>query len=158
MFAVCVFSPVNSLLTDWKFISLKVCQHATISCLHLVVANWLIPSFYCFIAILYNIKQCELHLQASAVDSSSFPSEEIRRLQQQNSTLRAVVAEMRKEMENLSQQMPKAQSQTTNPEPSTAGTRGLQTNKETILIISVTYFLHFQECLNLFPYLLGKSH
>ncbi|XP_016427790.1 coiled-coil domain-containing protein 57 isoform X1 [Sinocyclocheilus rhinocerous] len=61
-------------------------------------------------------------IQASAVDSSSFPSEEIRRLQQQNSTLRAVVAEMRKDMENLSQQMPIAQSQTTNPEPSTAGT------------------------------------
>uniref|UniRef100_A0A672NB57 Coiled-coil domain containing 57 n=1 Tax=Sinocyclocheilus grahami TaxID=75366 RepID=A0A672NB57_SINGR len=59
---------------------------------------------------------------ASAVDSSSFPSEEIRRLQQQNSTLRAVVAEMRKDMENLSQQMPIAQSQTTNPEPSAAGT------------------------------------
>uniref|UniRef100_A0A671NS18 Coiled-coil domain containing 57 n=1 Tax=Sinocyclocheilus anshuiensis TaxID=1608454 RepID=A0A671NS18_9TELE len=56
------------------------------------------------------------------IDSSSFPSEEIRRLQQQNSTLRAVVAEMRKEMENLSQQMPIAQSQTINPEPSTAGT------------------------------------
>ncbi|XP_058650569.1 coiled-coil domain-containing protein 57 isoform X4 [Onychostoma macrolepis] len=61
-------------------------------------------------------------IQASAVDSSSFPSEEIRRLQQQNNTLRAVVAEMRKEMENLSQQMPIAQSQTTNPQPSTAGT------------------------------------
>ncbi|XP_052426079.1 coiled-coil domain-containing protein 57 [Carassius gibelio] len=61
-------------------------------------------------------------IQASAVDSGSFPSEEIRRLQQQNSTLRAVVAEMRKDMENLIQQMPIAQSQTTNPEPSTAGT------------------------------------
>ncbi|KAK2876272.1 hypothetical protein Q8A67_020368 [Cirrhinus molitorella] len=61
-------------------------------------------------------------IQASAVDTSSFPSEEIRRLQQQNSTLRAVVAEMRKEMENLSQQMPISQSQTANPEPSTQGT------------------------------------
>ncbi|RXN10116.1 coiled-coil domain-containing 57 isoform X1 [Labeo rohita] len=59
--------------------------------------------------------------QASAVDSSSFPSEEIRRLQQQNSTLRAVVTEMRKEMENLSQHMPIAQNPTTNPELSTAG-------------------------------------
>ncbi|XP_056627815.1 coiled-coil domain-containing protein 57 isoform X2 [Triplophysa dalaica] len=49
--------------------------------------------------------------QASAVDSSSFPSEEIRRLQQQNSTLRSVVAEMRKDMENLCKQMPPDQSQ-----------------------------------------------
>ncbi|XP_051523800.1 coiled-coil domain-containing protein 57-like [Myxocyprinus asiaticus] len=57
-----------------------------------------------------------------ASDSSSFPSEEIRRLQQQNSSLRAVVAEMRKEMEILSKQMPPAQSQTTDPESSTAGT------------------------------------
>ncbi len=142
MFVVCVQS-CNSLLTDWKFRSLKVCQHATISCLHLVVANWFKQSFYCFITVLRNIKRCELHLQASAVDSSSFPSEEIRRLQQQNSTLRAVVAEMRKGIENLSQQMPIAQSQTTNPEPSTAGTRGLQTNKETIWLflwhISTTF-------------------
>ncbi|KAL0179251.1 hypothetical protein M9458_024693, partial [Cirrhinus mrigala] len=52
--------------------------------------------------------------------SSSLHSEEIRRLQQQNSTLRVVVAEMRKEMENLSQHMPIAQNQTTNPELSTA--------------------------------------
>ncbi|XP_048026596.1 LOW QUALITY PROTEIN: coiled-coil domain-containing protein 57 [Megalobrama amblycephala] len=63
-------------------------------------------------------------IQASAVDNSSFPSEEIRRLQQQNSSLRAVVTEMRKEMENLSKQMPVAHShnRTTNPELSTAGT------------------------------------
>ncbi|ROI81916.1 Coiled-coil domain-containing protein 57 [Anabarilius grahami] len=63
-------------------------------------------------------------IQASAVDNISFPSEEIRRLQQQNSSLRAVVTEMRKEMENLSKQMPVAHShnQTTNPELSTAGT------------------------------------
>uniref|UniRef100_A0A9J8CZE7 Coiled-coil domain containing 57 n=1 Tax=Cyprinus carpio carpio TaxID=630221 RepID=A0A9J8CZE7_CYPCA len=71
---------------------------------------------------LRGIKPTLTGIQASAVDSSSFPSEEIRRLQQQNSTLRTVVAEMRKDMENLSQQMPIAQSQTTNPEPNTAGT------------------------------------
>ncbi|KAA0725032.1 Coiled-coil domain-containing protein 57 [Triplophysa tibetana] len=63
--------------------------------------------------------------QASAVESISFPSEEIRRLQQQNSTLRSVVAEMRKDMENLCKQMPPDHSQ--NParskdtDPSTAG-------------------------------------
>uniref|UniRef100_A0A8C2HV50 Coiled-coil domain containing 57 n=1 Tax=Cyprinus carpio TaxID=7962 RepID=A0A8C2HV50_CYPCA len=71
---------------------------------------------------LRGIKPTLTGIQASAVDSSSFPSEEIRRLQQQNSTLRTVVAEMRKDMENLSQQMPIARSQTTNPEPNTAGT------------------------------------
>ncbi|XP_051958179.1 coiled-coil domain-containing protein 57 [Xyrauchen texanus] len=57
-----------------------------------------------------------------ASDRSSFPSEEINRLQQQNSSLRAVVAEMRKEMEILSKQMPPGQIQTTDPESSTAGT------------------------------------
>ncbi|XP_018926133.1 coiled-coil domain-containing protein 57-like [Cyprinus carpio] len=71
---------------------------------------------------LRGIKPTLTGIQASAVDSSSFPSEEIRRLQQQNCTLRTVVAEMRKDMENLSQQMPIARSQTTNPEPNTAGT------------------------------------
>ncbi|KTF79351.1 hypothetical protein cypCar_00021795 [Cyprinus carpio] len=41
---------------------------------------------------------------------------------------------MRKEMENLSQQMPIAQSQTVNPEPSTAGTTGYsQTLEKEIL-------------------------
>ncbi|KAK6478282.1 coiled-coil domain-containing protein 57 isoform X1 [Huso huso] len=39
-----------------------------------------------------------------------FPSEEIRRLQQQNSSLRAVIAEMRKEMETLSELIPAAPS------------------------------------------------
>ncbi|XP_065118871.1 coiled-coil domain-containing protein 57 [Paramisgurnus dabryanus] len=57
-------------------------------------------------------------------DSSSFPSEEIRRLQQQNNSLKAVVAEMRKEMENLCKQMTTDKSQAPtriiNPEPSTA--------------------------------------
>ncbi|XP_039521056.1 coiled-coil domain-containing protein 57 [Pimephales promelas] len=73
---------------------------------------------------LHGTKPALTGIQASAVDSSSFPSEEIRRLQQQNSSLRAVVTEMRKEMENLSKQMPIAQShkQTTNPEVSSAGT------------------------------------
>ncbi|XP_043109197.1 coiled-coil domain-containing protein 57 isoform X2 [Puntigrus tetrazona] len=70
--------------------------------------------------VLRGTKPALTGIQASAVDSSTFPSEEIRRLQQQNSTLRVVVAEMRKEMENLSQQMPIAQN--TNPEPRTAGT------------------------------------
>lgn len=73
---------------------------------------------------LHGTKPALTGIQASAVDHSSFPSEEIRRLQQQNSTLRAVVTEMRKEMENLSNQMPIAQShnQTTNPELRTPGT------------------------------------
>ncbi|XP_067225146.1 coiled-coil domain-containing protein 57 isoform X2 [Chanodichthys erythropterus] len=60
-------------------------------------------------------------IQASALDNSSFPSEEIRRLQQQNSSLRAVVTEMRKEMENLSKQMPVAHSHNQNTN-TTAGT------------------------------------
>ncbi|XP_067286295.1 coiled-coil domain-containing protein 57 isoform X2 [Pseudorasbora parva] len=73
---------------------------------------------------LHGTKPALTGIQASSVDRSSFPSEEIRRLQQQNSSLRAVVTEMRKEMENLSKQMPIAQShnQTTNQELSTAGT------------------------------------
>lgn len=62
--------------------------------------------------------------QASAVGSSIFPSDEIRRLQQQNSSLRAVVAEMRKEMENLCKQMPPDQShnptRSSDVDPSTA--------------------------------------
>ncbi|XP_077056636.1 coiled-coil domain-containing protein 57 isoform X3 [Siphateles boraxobius] len=73
---------------------------------------------------LHGTKPALTGIQASVVDTSSFPSEEIRRLQQQNSSLRAVVTEMRKEMENLSKQMPIAQihNQTTNPEVSSAGT------------------------------------
>ncbi|XP_030630149.1 coiled-coil domain-containing protein 57 [Chanos chanos] len=43
--------------------------------------------------------------QAGRVDSSGFPSEEIRRLQNQNTSLRAVVAEMRREMERLTRQI-----------------------------------------------------
>ncbi|XP_056325999.1 coiled-coil domain-containing protein 57 isoform X1 [Danio aesculapii] len=58
--------------------------------------------------------------QTSVIEGSSFPSEEIRRLQQQNNTLKAVVTEMRKEMEILSKQRLAAPRQTTNPEPSTA--------------------------------------
>lgn len=59
--------------------------------------------------------------QTSVIDGSSFPSEEIRRLQQQNNTLKAVVAEMRKEMEILSKQRLAAPRPATNLEPSTAG-------------------------------------
>ncbi|XP_073723165.1 coiled-coil domain-containing protein 57 isoform X2 [Misgurnus anguillicaudatus] len=59
-------------------------------------------------------------------DSSGFPSEEIRRLQQQNNSLKAVVAEMRKEMESLCKQMTsdknQAPTKSIDPEPSTAGT------------------------------------
>uniref|UniRef100_A0A3B4DXI0 Coiled-coil domain containing 57 n=1 Tax=Pygocentrus nattereri TaxID=42514 RepID=A0A3B4DXI0_PYGNA len=47
--------------------------------------------------------------QAAGEESSSFPSEEIRRLQQQNSSLREVVAEMRRQMETLSREVPPAQ-------------------------------------------------
>ncbi|XP_023678429.2 coiled-coil domain-containing protein 57 isoform X1 [Paramormyrops kingsleyae] len=43
-----------------------------------------------------------------------FPSEEIQRLQQQNSSLRAAIAQMRKDMENLSEKLP--------TEPPPAGT------------------------------------
>ncbi|XP_028825315.1 coiled-coil domain-containing protein 57 isoform X3 [Denticeps clupeoides] len=44
----------------------------------------------------------------SQAPGQSLPSEEIGRLQQENSSLRAVVAEMRKEMESLSRQLPVA--------------------------------------------------
>ncbi|XP_035389457.1 coiled-coil domain-containing protein 57-like [Electrophorus electricus] len=48
--------------------------------------------------------------QAGGVASHSFPSEEIQRLQQENSSLREVVAEMRRQMESLSRHVPPAQS------------------------------------------------
>ncbi|MCI4384414.1 hypothetical protein PGIGA_G00038390 [Pangasianodon gigas] len=64
--------------------------------------------------------------QVVGVESSSFPSEEIRRLQQQNSSLREVITEMRRQMETLSTEIPLPQNPTTtqhsDPKPSsTAG-------------------------------------
>ncbi|MBN3313492.1 CCD57 protein, partial [Atractosteus spatula] len=44
--------------------------------------------------------------QLQAGEGSSFPSDEIRRLQQQNASLRDIIAEMRKDMEALSEQIP----------------------------------------------------
>ncbi|MGH0126077.1 UNVERIFIED_CONTAM: hypothetical protein FKN15_016292 [Acipenser sinensis] len=44
--------------------------------------------------------------EQGVLTEGDFPSEEIRRLQQQNSRLRAVIAEMRKEMETLSELIP----------------------------------------------------
>ncbi|RXM33832.1 Fatty acid synthase [Acipenser ruthenus] len=44
--------------------------------------------------------------EQGVLTKGDFPSEEIRRLQQQNSRLRAVIAEMRKEMETLSELIP----------------------------------------------------
>ncbi|KAM9463299.1 coiled-coil domain-containing protein 57 isoform 2-T2 [Clarias gariepinus] len=44
--------------------------------------------------------------QVAGVENRSFPSEEIRRLQQQNSSLREVVTEMRRQMETLSTEVP----------------------------------------------------
>ncbi|XP_027033330.2 coiled-coil domain-containing protein 57 isoform X1 [Tachysurus fulvidraco] len=65
--------------------------------------------------------------QVAGMESSSFPSEEIRRLQQQNSSLREVVTEMRRQMETLSTEVPLTQNsmtvQNSDPIPSsTAGT------------------------------------
>ncbi|KAI4902366.1 hypothetical protein NFI96_025864 [Prochilodus magdalenae] len=64
--------------------------------------------------------------QATGEESSSFASEEIRRLQQQNSSLREVVAEMRRQMETLSREVPSAQNPAntlhTDPACSTTGT------------------------------------
>ncbi|XP_034165392.2 coiled-coil domain-containing protein 57 isoform X2 [Pangasianodon hypophthalmus] len=70
--------------------------------------------------------------QVVGVESSSFPSEEIRRLQQQNSSLREVITEMRRQMETLSTEIPLPQNPTTtqhsDPKPSsTAG--GLRAEK-----------------------------
>ncbi|XP_058845850.1 coiled-coil domain-containing protein 57 isoform X3 [Acipenser ruthenus] len=48
--------------------------------------------------------------EQGVLTEGDFPSEEIRRLQQQNSSLRAVIAEMRKEMETLSELIPAAPS------------------------------------------------
>uniref|UniRef100_A0A3B3SEI8 Coiled-coil domain containing 57 n=1 Tax=Paramormyrops kingsleyae TaxID=1676925 RepID=A0A3B3SEI8_9TELE len=44
--------------------------------------------------------------QGPADGAGRFPSEEIQRLQQQNSSLRAAIAQMRKDMENLSEKLP----------------------------------------------------
>ncbi|XP_036428406.1 coiled-coil domain-containing protein 57 [Colossoma macropomum] len=64
--------------------------------------------------------------QAAGEESSSFPSEEIRRLQQQNSSLREVIAEMRRQMETLSREVPPAQNPAKtlhiDTAPSTTGT------------------------------------
>ncbi|KAI5103408.1 coiled-coil domain-containing protein 57 isoform X1, partial [Silurus meridionalis] len=65
--------------------------------------------------------------QVAGVDSNSFLSEEIQRLQQQNSNLREVVTEMRKQMETISTEVPLTQNpMTTRPTnsipSSTAGT------------------------------------
>ncbi|XP_053495239.1 coiled-coil domain-containing protein 57 isoform X2 [Ictalurus furcatus] len=70
--------------------------------------------------------------QVIGVESSSFPSEEIRRLQQQNSSLREVVTEMRRQMETLSTEVALPQNpmttQHSDPIPSsTAG--GLRAEK-----------------------------
>ncbi|XP_058263006.1 coiled-coil domain-containing protein 57 isoform X2 [Hemibagrus wyckioides] len=51
--------------------------------------------------------------QVAGTESNSFPSEEIRRLQQQNSSLREVVTEMRRQMETLSTQVPLPQNSVT---------------------------------------------
>ncbi|KAG9267960.1 coiled-coil domain-containing protein 57 [Astyanax mexicanus] len=64
--------------------------------------------------------------QAAGEERNSFPSEEIRRLQQQNSSLREVIAEMRRQMETLSKEVPPAQNVTLtqhpDPEPIITGT------------------------------------
>uniref|UniRef100_A0A8B9L663 Coiled-coil domain containing 57 n=1 Tax=Astyanax mexicanus TaxID=7994 RepID=A0A8B9L663_ASTMX len=63
---------------------------------------------------------------AAGEERNSFPSEEIRRLQQQNSSLREVIAEMRRQMETLSKEVPPAQNVTLtqhpDPEPIITGT------------------------------------
>ncbi|XP_076855675.1 coiled-coil domain-containing protein 57 isoform X2 [Brachyhypopomus gauderio] len=51
--------------------------------------------------------------QRGGVASDGFPSEEVRRLQQQNNSLREVVAEMRRQMESVSRQVPPATTDTT---------------------------------------------
>ncbi|KAJ8283928.1 hypothetical protein COCON_G00027780 [Conger conger] len=61
-------------------------------------------------------------LQGSPAEGSgTFPSEEIQRLQQQNSGLRAAIANMRRDMESLSEQLLTAPP---GPERSTAGVSG----------------------------------
>uniref|UniRef100_A0A8C4H5W8 Coiled-coil domain containing 57 n=1 Tax=Dicentrarchus labrax TaxID=13489 RepID=A0A8C4H5W8_DICLA len=50
-------------------------------------------------------------------DDMDHPSEEIRRLQEQNSTLRAVVTQMRKDMEGLSRLLPQPQPQASSLQP-----------------------------------------
>ncbi|XP_051529914.1 coiled-coil domain-containing protein 57-like isoform X3 [Myxocyprinus asiaticus] len=83
--------------------------------------------------------------QASVMDGSSFPSDEIRKLRQQNSSLRAVVAEMRKEMESLSKQMPPAQSQTTDPESSSAGTMEYSKDLEKEMLVLKAKCRHLEK-------------
>ncbi|XP_072524167.1 coiled-coil domain-containing protein 57 isoform X2 [Salminus brasiliensis] len=55
--------------------------------------------------------------QEAGEESSAFPSEEIRRLQQQNSSLREVISEMRRQMETLSKEVPPAQNTTITHHP-----------------------------------------
>ncbi|KAF5893125.1 coiled-coil domain-containing protein 57 isoform X1 [Clarias magur] len=64
--------------------------------------------------------------QVAGVENRGFPSEEIRRLQQQNSSLREVVTEMRRQMETLSTDGPITQNPvTTQPvEPIPSSTAG----------------------------------
>lgn len=61
--------------------------------------------------------QVTLYLQGLTPKVDSLASEEIRRLQEQNNTLRAVVAQMRKDMEGLIHAVstPQAQPQTSTP-------------------------------------------
>ncbi|XP_066519868.1 coiled-coil domain-containing protein 57 [Hoplias malabaricus] len=65
--------------------------------------------------------------QADGGESSNFPSEEIHRLQQQNSNLREVVSEMRRQMETLSKEVPPAQNPVitshSDQAPSSTGTK-----------------------------------
>ncbi|KAK3559527.1 hypothetical protein QTP86_013709, partial [Hemibagrus guttatus] len=65
--------------------------------------------------------------QVAGTESSSFPSEEIHRLQQQNSNLREVVTEMRRQMETLSTQVPLPQNPMTvqNIDPIPSSTAGV---------------------------------
>lgn len=65
--------------------------------------------------------------QVIGVESSSFPSEEIRRLQQQNSSLREVVTEMRRQMETLSTEvaLPQNPMTTQHSDPIPSSTAGI---------------------------------
>ncbi|XP_062859035.1 coiled-coil domain-containing protein 57 isoform X2 [Trichomycterus rosablanca] len=49
------------------------------------------------------------NFQAAEMESSGFLSDEIQRLQQQNGRLREVIAEMRKQMESISKELPRPQ-------------------------------------------------
>ncbi|MCJ8738655.1 hypothetical protein PDJAM_G00038280 [Pangasius djambal] len=65
--------------------------------------------------------------QVVGVESSSFPSEEIQRLQQQNSSLREVITEMRRQMETLSTEIPRPQNPKTtqHSDPKASSTAGI---------------------------------